>query len=178
MFDIRDHGGRFGGGGGSVIKSVQRGLTTTAAAGTKQTITINPVDVSKSIILMTIQSDNVWPQILEVLAKIESSTTISFEHTYRDSNAVSISWEVVEFTKLKSLQKGDVAQVSFPDVNVTINAVNLNKTIAFVTSKNADTNNSSLRTRVRASLTNSTTLNIFTRNTNTQTFHYQVVEFE
>lgn len=178
MLDIRDHGGRFGGGSGSVIKSVQRGLTTTAAAGTKQTITINPVDVSKSIILMTIQSDNAWPQIVEVLAKIESSTTISFEHVYSNTNSVFISWEVVEFSKLKSLQKGDVAQTASPEVNVTINAVDLSKTIVFVTSKNSDTNNASARTRVRASLTNSTTLNIFTRNTNTQTFHYQVVEFE
>jgi hypothetical protein len=167
--------GGLNGGGGSNIKSIQRGTITTNDNPTTL-INISAVDINKSIIVINqrFQSDAINRS---KRALFVSPTQINLTQNVSGSSAATIvDWEVIEFNNVKNVQTGTFAMTGASS-NVTITSVNLAKSLLYVTQSTDGTGGLVLL----ASVTLSTATNLsFTRNgsyANTTTISWQVVEF-
>ena len=87
---------------GDLIKSIQKG--TGSGSGLK-TITINPVDTTKSIAFLSVQTGNAPSANPRI--QLTNATTV----TVTNSSA-SIEWTVIEFKKIKSIQSGTATGAS------------------------------------------------------------------
>ena len=126
------------GGGGLDIKSRQQGIETVGANVLASTITraINPVVVANSIIRVspyfnsygTNPTNDKWVYG----GKILDETTIQFDRMAEYFNfETGIFWEVIEFTALKSKQTGEVVTIADADIAVTVNSVDVDKSLLF-----------------------------------------------
>ena len=170
------------GGGGSNIKSIQRG-SVTPWNNTTQTIaniTINVVDISKSILLIrpnyrgTYGFDDVTSGLLT------TSTNLQLIRSSK-LNAVAsvIYWEVIEFNNVKSLQKGYVNTAGgLTARNETIPEVNVEKSTIFTSQINSLVNSTTHKQSIcGADLTTPTNLALYSDRTDT-TVYWQVIEFK
>jgi hypothetical protein len=138
------------GGGGSNIKSVQRGQLTLST--TQIDITISAVDLTKAIPIISSYSNQVTAATTLLRAKLINPTTLRiYLNTY--GNATNVTWDVVEFNNVKSLQIGDTVDT----VATTVSAVNVNKSMLFASSTATSTAG---YYRVSYFLLDSTTINI------------------
>jgi len=126
----------------SNIKSIQRG-TISLTSGTSTTATISAVDTSKSIILVCSSIDSYgsnydWASNWSVIPSFTSSTVVSFNRIGTPTGStVSISYQVIEFSNVKSLQTGMTSGVSTnTTVSATINSVDTLKSILFISARN------------------------------------------
>ncbi len=142
--------------GGSNIKSIQRGTIT--LSGTSTNVTISPIDISKSIVLISIEGANIDNAFrVLVSGRLTSSTNLLLTVGNIDYPP-TVSWQVIEFNNVKSLQRG-YTSINSDIQTVTISSVNTSKSF-LVTSKDAtlfDTANFGLWFS-SAALTNSTTI--------------------
>lgn len=120
------------GSGGGAIKSIQRGSLTFSSVDMYRDITINPVDFNKSVAIVTCRPGNhmtapkgmVNPQLLSgTLLRILKGD---------NGETLDVSWTVIEFDNVKSLQRGN-ADVTPTNNNITINPVDLDKVLLFST---------------------------------------------
>jgi len=114
----------------SNIKSIQRGEYSIAS--NPATINISAIDTSKSIVRVTQRGYS----LQQVLAKVsfQSATQIKLDFsTINSANGDIVSWEVIEFNDVKSLQTGLTSVNSNGTVNVAISDVNPLKSIVFIT---------------------------------------------
>ena len=100
---------------GDLIKSIQKGTGSGA-------ITINPVDTTKSIAFLSVQTGGV-PSANPTI-QLTNATTV----TVTNSSA-GIEWTVIEFKKIKSIQSGTATGLS--DCSAVISAVNNSKSNIF-----------------------------------------------
>jgi hypothetical protein len=166
----------FGGlnvGGGSNIKSIQSGELTLSGI-TTSTVNISTIDPTKSIIRVFCSSSSNYLRANKAMGEILNSTQIKFTRGGTDSD-LTIYWEVIEFSKVKSLQKGSLAG----NANVTIASVDISKTLIFSSEffASAVTNLDSSLANPFYKLTNPTTLTRYRGFVNS-TVHYQVVVFD
>lgn len=128
--------------GGSNIKSIQRGfiqLDNGGASPYTNSITISAVDLTKAIIKITVNGndpDNTYYTVERhcVKASLTNATTLALYLTAATISPYcpSVSWEVIEFNNVKSLQKGTTAMAgTLGSVNQTIAAIDMAKTIIF-----------------------------------------------
>ena len=119
---------------GSNIKSVQRG-TISMSSGTSATVTIAPVNVQSAIVKITYarisDGSNYGASYESFTAILTNSTTITISRYSATSNILRISWEVIEFNNVKSLQVINTTFLSNTQTNVTIAPVNISKTMLF-----------------------------------------------
>lgn len=168
----------FGSSGGSNIKSIQRGTATIPYATNQLSVTINAVDVSKSIALCTerqIFSD--YSTYLK--AGIYQFTTTSLglkRYNGGTSQALEVDWQVIEFNNVKSKQSGSATPPTGSTQNVTINSVNMNKSILIVTSyvNNSASNGMEISSGI---LTSSTNIQLRGSGSGTPYVYWQVIEF-
>lgn len=163
-------------GGGSSVKSIQRG--TYAFLGTTKDITINSVDINKSIVKITFTGDAGNPANYSlVLGKLTSSTILNLSSVIA-SGTFNVSWEVIEFDNIKSLQKGEVIQTDTVATQPTISPVNVGKSFIVSSFKSSNsTNNIVVAGLSEYSIINNTTISFLNRVTGTKTFYWYVVEF-
>lgn len=154
MLDIRDHGGKFGGGRGVKIKSIQRGIKG-ASNGVLNNTTITAVDLNKTIVFWSaswtrgtnpgsIRGD-VWLSATNNLAmKLESDSSWP---------NIAVSYEVIEFSNVKKIQRiayrYGTGYTGGP-ANLAIQSVNVAKTFVYSNLKNK-----------RIQLTSPTTIEVF-----------------
>jgi len=113
-------------GASSNIKSIQRGEVSFSS--TSGTVTISEVDLSKSIIIAsTSGGGDGSPASSFVKTRFVSSTSINF--TLGRSSTYKVAWQVIEFSNVKSLQRG-LTNVT-TDTDVTITDVDMSKSILF-----------------------------------------------
>lgn len=168
--------GGLNGGGGSNIKSIQRG--TYAYVGTSKDITINSVDINKSIVLLSFQGDGANQASYSlVLGKLTSSTILNLS-SISSGGTFNVTWQVIEFDNIKSLQKGEVIQTNGVAAQVTISAVDVSKSIIFCSFKNSSTSTIIPAGRAEYSILNNTTIQFLNGTTGTKTFYWYVVEFK
>ena len=81
--------------GGSVIKSIQKGQTTIAAASASNTATITSVDTDKSVLIF---SSTAGTNDVTELARgvITNATTLTFTRV-GTTGATIVEWQVVEY---------------------------------------------------------------------------------
>lgn len=125
---LMQHG--IGLGGGSNIKSIQHGFVADLiGSGTDITydVPISEVDVSKAIVLVSVAGINQYQESQNVSGVITSSTNLRLRFQARTRN---ISYTVIEFENVKSLQKGTANIGSNPSiVTPTISSIDPAKSI-------------------------------------------------
>ena len=137
-------------GGGSNIKSIQSGQVDIAS--TSIDITISAVDLTKSIPIITYYNNQTTPSKSLLRAKLINSTTLRiYLDTY--GNVTPLTWKVIEFNNVKSLQTGDTSSSS-----ITVSSVNVNKSVLFASSTSATTTGNAYN--IRYTISNPTTITI------------------
>ena len=166
-----------GGGGGSNIKSIQRGTTTLSAVTTN--VAITAVDLTKAIVKISYYSPdgaNTHANA-NMTAEITTTTNLAFVlNTYNSSYPPVVTWEIIEFIQVKSLQHGIYTNNTTPMI-ITITAVNVAKSILFTSFNTADAGVGMYGVYHRAELTNSTTITHTHIQLATMSISYYVVEF-
>jgi hypothetical protein len=121
-----------GGGSGEVIKSVQRGKINSHS--TSNDITINEIDPNKSIVLLhSYYAAGATPYMAIPRINIVDATTLRVERGV-STVITDISWEVIEFNNVKSVQRGEqYSGGSASEQIITINPVNINKSFLYHT---------------------------------------------
>ncbi len=133
--------GGLNGGGGSNIKSIQRGSHVLYNV-IGQTITIGEVDLTKSIVKITVHADTIsyaGPVNRAVKAKLISSTGLNFSVNSAAPVNTYIEWEVIEFNNVKSIQKGDVALSANALKSVTVSPIETSKSVLFISHTSSTT---------------------------------------
>lgn len=169
------------GGGGGVIKSIQRGIAKLDSVSSID-VTINEVDTTSSIVvikgLTSFYGGNY--RIFETIHSIEliDSTTIRIQRGSVDGDC-DVVWEVIEFDNVKSLQKGTVSGLTVGvDNDITINSVDVNKTMVFTSFRNSLGTSNSYELLQATYLKNATTLTTKgVTGVDTATVNWQVIEF-
>jgi hypothetical protein len=167
--------GGLNGGGGNNIKSIQRGRAQITTA--LKDITIAGVDLSKSIVILSQQGQtNSTPRELMVMGELTSSTNLQLT-TYAYSSSFYVSWTVIEFKDIKSLQKGKTIVPSFTAVTATVSAVDLSKSILFYSFKHNWTGQYTAGALAECGIVDSTTLSFQQSQSSEKTFAWYLVEF-
>lgn len=163
------------------IKSIQRGVITIPAESVSATATIASVNISKAIIILTgVTTDYDTARMFPCLT-LTDSTTITATREYNYGHTTTLTYEVVEFSLLTSLQRGTII---IPDgittATATISSVDTSKAVIILTG--ATTNYNPMAMLPYLTLTDSTTVTA-TRNYTglgsngyTTTLNYEVVE--
>ena len=109
----------------SSVKTVQRGSTDIASVTFKD-VTISAIDVNSSIVNIIVPyGSSLGADKLMCSAEIINATTMRIHRNTADASTYEISWEVIEFNGVKSLQKG------ISTTGPTITSVNMAKSIVF-----------------------------------------------
>lgn len=166
---------------GSNIKSIQRG-SFVYSNKTTFNVTISSVDMSKSIVIVSTDSRTGSAGKNSVVGNLTTSTNINFSTYYADASFNNyVSWQVIEFNNVKSLQRGTQALITTDTTkNITISAVNDLKSIVFASVRTDDnSNNYSSENSICAEITTTTNI-LFTRYNpfaTNATIYWQVIEF-
>lgn len=166
----------FGGlnsGGGSIIKNAQHGLTTLGINDIVKYVDISPVDMSKAVVMVSANgtiNENIANT--EIKGQIYNPTQIQLRRG-DGSYATKARWQVIEFENVKSLQRGDTAS-NAADTTVTINPVELTKSILFVSCYGSIYAG---RTYQSWGLTANDKITLSLQSLDQIYFHWQVVEF-
>lgn len=125
MEDLRLHG--LLGGGGSNIKSIQRGITKITSP--THNVTIAEVDLNKAILIMSFDPISTGSSDKSVGGKLTTSTNIQFLCKLEYNQAVS--WQVIEFNNVKSVQRGSVSGIDLGN-GETFNITSIDTTKSFL----------------------------------------------
>lgn len=137
--------------GGSNIKSIQRGVAS--LNGTSLSIPISNVDLTKAIVLIGFSSLSSTGAANQIQAKFSDSTHILL--SIFQTTTVPVSWQVIEFNNVKSLQYGTSSVVGVAN-STSISNINLDKSILFYTW--TTTASTATASTVRGELASSTTI--------------------
>lgn len=170
------------GGGGAVIKSVQRGATAILAGQTSSVVTVSQVDVSKSFIKIYSSASPVGTEYMYSvmpMADITNSTTLTFSRSSGAvaSQNVNVYWEVVEFESGVSVQKG-AASTSNISFDVTISPIDTSRSF-LVFSASSTSSSQNLSSAHAALIVNSSTVKFIASAAPTAatTFNWQVISY-
>jgi hypothetical protein len=165
------------GGGGSSIKSIQSGESSMSGL-TNLDITISEVNLINSIVIIYERSSTTAAaQSLKVKGKLTNYTTLNLTRSSSATSSAYVSWQVIEFNNVKSLQKGDYVLTTTSAETVTIASVNVTKSILiFSFSSTSTTTSSGGACLCSGYLSNSTTIT-FQKGVVDANIHWQVIEF-
>lgn len=162
-------------GGGNLIKSIQRG-TLTFPSATITNVTISSVDLTKSIVLVTSIGDSVNPAVGCVKGKLTSATNLALSKA--TTLTANVSWQVIEFYNVKSLQTGDYTLITAAGT-VTVSAVSPTKSLLICSWESTASTSGANYAALNYNLTNSTTITFDIINSANQgrNIHWQLIEF-
>lgn len=121
-------------GGGSVIKSIQRGEVTFTGSETNDRIDlmISSVDIDSTIVLIhTLEAGSAILFQSTCDAVLTTDTSLRLQRSSSASVSLTIMYEVIEFENLKSFQKGSVSNIYPGTDTININEVNQDKCMIF-----------------------------------------------
>ena len=89
-------------GGSSAVKSVQRGTIDSSTSSATTTVTIEPVDMNKSLLFVsdysTSYSSGVYPKTCNFRYELSSNNTIKItRYEATSSLKATFAWQVIEF---------------------------------------------------------------------------------
>lgn len=158
----------------SNIKSIQRGSTLNTAASID--IAISSVDLAKSVVVLSSITGGTYIAGNLVGGQLTSATNLNI--LINTSVTKTVYWTVIEFENVKSLQKGIVTTTGVSDYPITINTVNVEKSLVFVSYTTTNTSNNTITYKsVGEDLTNATTLTLRSYHPQPRTAYWQVIEF-
>ena len=130
------------GGGGSNIKSIQSGITTISSASTIKSITISSVNIAKSIVVVTSGErldGGAVDGLCHNVGYLVDSTTLVVERGATGADAQGISWQVIEFNNVKSLQSGERSVSSSGTTDIPVSSYSPGKSMLIFSSKRLTT---------------------------------------
>ena len=146
--------------GGAVIKSVQRGLSE-LSGGSSLSVTINPVDMSRSVLLISISAETGLstdsPASAVCSARLASKTSIFIYRQISSPQPLYVSWEVVEYESGVSVQRGIISS-SGTLFSATISAIDTSKSYSTCTSSPDGSSATAMRAQVYGRVSSSTGL--------------------
>jgi hypothetical protein len=165
------------GASGGIIKSIQVGEVLIDSASTNTSVSISPVDRTKSIILASFRHTNAGSPANRVMvtSEILNDTTLRF---MRESSGIVVNgiWQVIEFKNVKSKQQGKFSIVAGATTfDVTISPVDINRSFCIVTKQSPGTTSDIIQASLTYKLTapDKLTMNFYSGGP----FHWQVIEF-
>lgn len=177
MDDLRLHGLL---GGGSNVKSIQRGSAVMNMNVTGIDVALSAIDRNKSIVKITVSSNNTAGDNsvqTSVQAVLTASTLLTLTRTDATNDTVTIAWEVIEFNNVKSKQVGFFTTTSGLDY-VTIANINTQKSILFFSYKSVSSVSNISTSLLSGSINSSTTLMFRQASpTSIKEIYWQVIEF-
>lgn len=170
----------FGGGGGSNIKSIQRGsFSVYNQSASTFNINIEAVEIDKSIILCH-TNDKVNLRTSEFAPSFIDSQTVRFERgsgAEAEESYATVFYTVIEFENIKSKQTGTMSPNNIsPGVDVTINEIDPSKSLLFVHATAISTANLYTDAEFAYYIKNATTITLLAK-LNIY-LHYQLIEFK
>lgn len=167
--------------GGSNIKSIQTGTTTFNTSSATQVI--SPIDINKSILLISYYSvfgDNNPAKEL-VRGQISSANQLTFNLGATPGGNILVSWTVIEFTNVKSLQRGTLAKTAnTTEQTLTISAIDTTKCFIIAYMSMADSTATIYYMPLKYRIINSTSIGFqgsFTSAVTPINIDWQVIEF-
>lgn len=148
------------GGGGAVIKSVQRG-SATLVNGNYTPVVINAVDMSSSIVLISFSADpgvsTDRPSYTVCTARLESATLLTISRRGSSPQRILVSWQVIEYESGVYVQRGTILDsgVSF---STSISPVDVSKSYTVHTSAPDGSSAAAVQAQVYGGLSSSTEL--------------------
>jgi len=162
-----------------VIKSIQRGSYTFDDTTSSVNITISAVDLNAAIVLFSHKyiSGITTPYNVLIWARLTSPTTLELARAQAQGQQ-QVEWQVVEFNNVKSVQRGTVNMNS--SATVTINAVDLSKSLCFASFKDSGSGGdmSNAFVAIKFNSTTQLSLSAYATISNTRSVHWQVIEFK
>lgn len=160
--------------GMGAIKSIQHGVTALDIDIKIINVPISAVDMSKAVVFMSFKGSNITNGTgLFPVVRLTSSTNLNIERTTA-ANSITVSWFVVEFEGVKSVQRGDYALST--SGTITISAVNVSKAFLIISHKITTSTSNMGACVVAGNIENSTTIKIDSWLA-TANVHWQLVEF-
>lgn len=171
------------GGGGSNIKSIQRGVANMMNGVftdiNRVNVAISAIDINKSIILLSFHGEDATSANSSIMAEILSATEILFSTSQKPSYGGLFSWQVIEFNNVKSIQRGtSVIPTDVSTENITINPINLSKSFIYNTDRGTNPGYYFAGYNVRAILSESSVSLYKVSSSAQKTSHWQVIEFK
>ena len=148
------------GGGGAVIKSVQRG-SATLATNASTSVVINAVDMSSSIVLISpsassdVTSDTPSSTVCSV--RLDSPTSLLLYRATNSTQQILVSWQVIEYESGVSVQRGTISDVG-ASFSASISPVDVSKSYTVHTSSPTGSSAFTVRAQVYGGLSSSTGL--------------------
>lgn len=163
---------------GGGIKNVITGIGSLSTGVSTITVNISEIDMSKSIVIISLFGGTDVPAYNSARAKIISNTSIQITRFSGASGTLGFAYQVIEFSSIKSLQRGTSA-ISDGVGGATITAVNMAKSILIFSHSYDNTSHTASRTKnLRGRLYSSTGISFdMDYNTGVGTVEWQVVEF-
>lgn len=159
---------------GSNIKSIQRGTATMNS--TTVNVAISAVDLTKAVVIVNFASlnANITDSEVSIKATLTSSTNLQLSNIVATYGIIVVSWTVIEFNNVKSLQSGSYTSTSTSD-SITISSVNMAKSQLFYSST-SNNGNPSQYILLNCYLSNATTITI-SHYAATRVISWYLVEF-
>lgn len=161
-----------------IVDNIQSGYKSITSVTFTDTVTITSVDLTRAVLLVSIESSNASPRYASITASLTNSTTITFQR-YGATGIINVEWQVVEFSQGVSVQQGIYNNSQAGTNDVAISGVDLLRTIALATVRSSGTSYYSDYDIAAAILNASDNIDLYSqaldygRNT-----AYQVVEFD
>lgn len=181
MIDIREHGGSYEGSSGSNIKSIQRGLSELINNTYSLNVPIANVDINRSVVIVNeaIAFNGASPADIKVKAKLINGNTLNLAigSTSGGSGSAKISWQIIEYKDIKSLQTGELL-FNTTTQNVNISDVNIDKSILIFSFNTTHTTYALQGLVLRGHIANDNTLTFYTGSASQAKINWQLVEFK
>lgn len=163
---------------GAGIKSVQRG-TANVRTGHITNITISPVDISKTIVIVNSRqaTDADTPAVAMVTGHLVDSSRLQLTKGDPNNNTAYTEYQVIEFQNVKSVQHSSVSVSSTSPVNSYISAVDPTKTFLYGSCRNTYSGNSSRAHQYTYRLVGSNRIEVTTKGVGTSNLEIYAVEF-
>lgn len=116
----------------ATINLIQSGTTSVGSGTTVQTQSITAVDLSASILVFSVRTDNNRPGRCQYAGYLNATDEITFERNESGTASV-IEWTVYEFSSGVNVQRGTVTNLGAGGSNVTISSVDLSESFAILT---------------------------------------------
>lgn len=146
-------------------------------ATTSSTVNISAVDMSKSVVLINWRSDLFYAGDMPT-AKIISNTQIQLDKGYQSSSYTYVYGQVIEFKKVKSIQRGESYANNVQVHDIYISSVDLTKSIVVCTMRIYSTSTASRYTMFNYYLLKNQQIRVIFADIVDAYVVWQVVEFD
>jgi hypothetical protein len=159
-----------------IIKSVQRGTTLLSDLST--VTSINPVS-DKHLLLINVlpqDSNDAFAEETFVRGYVYNGDSISFLRSGQ-SCSVTVSWQLIEFTNIKSVQQGTAGLLGQTTLDIIVNGVDMTKSILMVNWEVNSANHPFRLAFVKYTLVDANTIRLERLSTVDVAFRWFLIEF-